>query len=294
MTNNTPKTICLVTCRKLAGLTADDQVLADAFARADWTVDAVSWDDPTADWVAYDAVILRSTWDYHQRVEEFRQWLQACQAAGVPLWNPPDLVQWNIHKGYLEELAQAGLPVVPTVIVRPEAPRRLAEILEERGWSQAVLKPAVSATAYRTVRTSPDTAADDQAQLEAILGETDALIQPFVPEIASAGEISLLFFGGRYSHAVLKRAKPGDFRVQSDFGGSETLLEPSAESLEQAQRIADAIRRPWLYARIDVVDQAGTLVVMEIELIEPQLFFAQDHRSATALINALEERLAEV
>ena len=284
-------TVCLVTCRRLPELGSDDRWLVDAFEQANWAVDVAIWDDPAIGWQAYDAVLIRSTWDYHLRVAEFRDWLDACEAQGVRLWNPPGLVRWNMHKGYLPELVEAGLPVVPTEIVHREEPRSLAEVLAARGWAQAVLKPAISATAYRTIRTSTETAAADQAQLEAILADADALIQPFVPEIASAGEVSFLCFGGCFTHAVLKRAKAGDFRVQSDFGGSETLFEPDRETRVCVERIAAAIPQPWLYARIDAVEHGGDWLLMELELIEPHLFFGQCRAAAARLVDALEVKL---
>ncbi len=282
------RTVCLVTCQKLGGLTVDDQPLVEAFESRGWGVEVAPWDEPDRDWASFSAVIIRSTWDYHLRAEAFHRWLDACEATGVRLWNPPGLIRWNVHKDYLIELTEAGLPVVPTEILRSGESRDLAELLRARGWAEAVIKPAISATAYRTFRASLATAADHQSELDESVADADTLVQPFVREIASAGEISFLYFGGHYSHAVLKQAKAGDFRVQSDFGGTETRFEPESKHLMQTDRIAAEIPQPWLYARIDVVDQGGVLVVMEVELIEPQLFFGRDRDSPSRFVKAVE------
>jgi len=288
------RTVCLVTCQKLDGLTVDDRPLAEAFESREWSVEVAPWDKPDHDWASYSAVIIRSTWDYHLRAAEFHRWLDRSETQGVRLWNPPGLIRWNVHKDYLRELAETGLPVVSTEILRRGESRDLAELLRARGWAEAVIKPAISATAYRTFRASLETAADHQSELDESVAEADTLIQPFVPEITSAGEISLLYFGGRFSHAVLKQAKVGDFRVQSDFGGTETRFEPNSRHLMQADRIAAEIPQPWLYARIDVVDQGGLLVVMEVELIEPQLFFGGDRGAASRFVAAVEAVYARV
>lgn len=284
--------LCLVTCAKVPGLTGDDQLLQRALADDGWSVAIATWDDPEVDWAGFAAVILRSTWDYHLRPAEFRAWLARCQATGVRLFNPAALVEWNLHKGYLGELARSGLRVVPTAEIRRGEAGDLPRLLSERGWSEAVVKPAISATAYRTFRTSADTAASDGERLRGYLADADFLVQPFVPEIASHGEISFVFFAGELSHATLKQARPGDFRVQQDFGGSMVLCSPSEDLQAQARRIAAAIREPWLYARIDGVDCGGDFVVMEVELVEPQLFFGLAPGAANAMATAL-RRLVE-
>lgn len=287
----TDGSICLVTCRRVPQLAEDDRPLHQALQKAGWPVDIAVWDDPDVPWSTYRAVILRSTWDYHLRPAEFRSWLHACEEAGIRLWNPPGLMQWNLHKAYLQELANNGLPTVPTEFLRCGQSCDLERLLDARGWSDAVVKPAISATAHQTFRTSSATAKIDNPRLESYLASADFIVQPFVPEIESAGEISFLFFGGRYSHAVLKKARQGDFRVQSDFGGSATLITPDARLLAQAHRIAEAIPEPWLYARIDVVNCGGQLVVMEVELIEPQLFLLLFEEAASNLVAALERCL---
>lgn len=259
---------------------------------AGWSVDIIAWDATNVDWGSYRAVILRATWDYHRRPEEFRQWLADCRAASVALYNPPDLALWNIHKGYLLELADRGIPVVPTELLRRGEPLDLAALLEARDWDQIVIKPAIAATAHQTFRASRADVAQAGARLRDYLHQADYLVQPFVPEIVADGELSFQLFAGDFSHAVLKQAKPGDFRVQGDFGGTTALHEPSVRQLAGVKRVADAIPQPWLYARIDGVDIGGEFAVMEVELIEPELFLHMQSGSAEKMVAALKKLLA--
>lgn len=248
--------IALVTWRGLPELAADDRLLRDALVRRGHGVRAVVWDDPSVEWRAFDAIVVRSTWDYHKRADEFRAWLDRMD--GLPLWNPPAVLRWNTHKSYLLDLQARGIEIVPTLFV-------------PRG-SSYIVKPAVSATAFRTERHETD---------------VDLLVQPFVPEIVEQGELSFVFFVGRFSHAVRKRAAGGEFRVQSEFGGSAERFEPSQPLIEQAAQIASALGDAWLYARIDCVERDGRLILMELEATEPSLFLdaASAERFADAIVS---------
>lgn len=284
-------TICLATCNKVPDLTEDDRLFREVLAAKGWTVESARWDDPEIRWQHYAAVILRSTWDYHLRIEEFRAWLECCQAAGARLLNPPELVRWNLHKGYLFDLEKEGVRIVPTHLIERGTGCKLGALMAERGWREAVIKPAISATAHRTFRVLRQDAGGAEDRIRAYAADCDLLIQPFLPEIVSQGELSFLFFGNELSHTVLKRARAGDYRVQNDFGGTAERFEPSPELAEQASAIARALpaSEPWLYARIDAVELEGTLALMEAELIEPQLFFTVQHpQAAEAMASALE------
>lgn len=239
----------LVTWSGLPELAEDDRLLlAHLDARA------VVWDDPAVDWRAFDAVVIRSTWDYHKRIGEFRAWIDRLDASGARLWNPPALLRWNTHKRYLIDLAARGVNVVPTLLT-----------------SRVVVKPAVSATAYRTHVLDPF--------------EQEMLVQPFIDEVITGGEWSLIFFAGAFSHAVIKRARAGDFRVQSEFGGTSEVATPDASLIEDARNILRTIEEPWLYARVDAVVRDGRLLLMELEMTEPSLFL--DEHSAKRFADAI-------
>lgn len=268
--------IAFVTHAGRPDLAEDDRLAAAELARQGAAVEAAAWDDPRVDWSGFDRIVLRSCWDYHRRLPEFLGWLGGLERAGAPVWNPPAVVRGNADKGYLVNLAAAGVPVVPTVRVERGAEADLASLLDERGWTDAVVKPAVSASAFLTRRVRREEAAAAQADFDHLLTLSAALVQPFLPEIQSGGEWSLLFFTGEYSHALLKRPRAGDFRVQSELGGSALAQEPPPELVARARAVLDHIPGPWLYARVDGIEAGGTFLLMELELIEPSLFLDRD------------------
>ncbi len=263
----------LVTCARLPQLTDDDRLFAAALRENGAEPRAVVWDDPAVDWTSFDAIVLRSTWDYHLRIGEFLAWLDALEACGAKVWNPVPLLRWNTDKSYLRDL---DVPRVPTAFVPRGGDVRRA--MREHGWRRAVVKPSVSATAYETFIVEDGQSCPSPVR--------EVLVQPFLHEIVRDGEWSLLFFGGEYSHAVLKRARPGDFRVQNDFGGTFEVREPGAAVVDGAARVLAAVP-PALYARVDGVVIDGVFTLMELELIEPVLFFGQHPQAAARLTRQL-------
>ena len=177
--------------------------------------------------------------------------------------------------------------MLPTAWLSRATPADLHALLEVRGWREAVVKPAVSASAHGTWRTSLDRAREDQPRLDELLSHAEVLVQPLAPEVARDGEWSFVFFGGEYSHAVLKRPAAGDFRVQKELGGSEAALEPPPAMLAQARAVTAHIPGSWLYARVDGIDRGGVLTLFELELIEPVLFLGMDAGAPRRLANAI-------
>lgn len=279
--------MALVTCAHIPDLTPDDRLLAAALRERGAEPAPVVWDAAGTDWDAFDHVVLRSVWDYHLRLPEFAAWLDAHAAAGRPLINPAGLVRWNLHKSYLDDLAAAGSPVIETARIVQGTPAGLARLLDERGWAQAVVKPAVSASAHRTFRVETDTAADLEAELAAILEAGDALVQPLAPEILATGEWSLVFLGGAFSHAVLKRGAPGEFRVQEEYGGQAETREPGPDLRAQAAHVLGQAPERTAYARVDGIERDGRFVLMELELIEPVLYLGRDPAAPGRLANAI-------
>lgn len=273
----------LATCRTKPTLTPGDSLLASALDGLGATVVAAPWDtvDPARD---AGVVCLRSTWDYHLRWDEFKDWVGRFEPGR--LWNPPATVLWNADKLYLRDLASAGIALPRTKWFEPGERPAVVALLEEWGATRAVLKPRVSATAFGTHAISRDrgVAEGDWAALE----RSGCLLQQFVPEIQSRGEISLVFLDGDFSHAVLKRPNDGDFRVQTDFGGSLETTTAADRSIGFAEAVLAAAARPWLYARVDLVETAGGPLLMELELIEPDLFLTPEgaSRLARALIGS--------
>jgi glutathione synthase/RimK-type ligase-like ATP-grasp enzyme len=281
--------IGLVTFEDLPDLTPDDRLASAALTARGHDVQPLVWSEPSITWASFDALVLRSCWDYHRRPDAFRAWLAAREREGALLHNSVALARWNVDKRYLRDLEGRGVLTARTVWLEPGDPPSLAELRRSTGWTDLVVKPAVSATAWRLHRLRPDHQTWPPELATAMA--TDAfLVQPFLTEIGD-GEWSLVFFDGGFSHAVLKRPRPGDFRVQGEYGGRATAEVASPALIEQARRILDLLPERPLYARVDGVQTASGFLLLELELLEPALFFAADSAAADRFADALEARL---
>jgi hypothetical protein len=280
-------TIALVTYRDLPQLTPEDQLVCSFLRTLGVQAHAVIWDDPDVAWDSYQAVVVRSCWDYHVHPSRFITWLTHLEHLEVPLWNPAPILRWNMHKTYLRDLQTQAVAVPPTCWLERGCNAELATILADQGWKEAVIKPAISATAYNTWRTTREQGSQDQSRFAASLQHADILVQQFMDPIVTDGEWSFAFFQKQYSHAVLKKAKSGDFRVQDDFGGTIEVLSPGMALIEQAQQIINCINDPLLFARVDGIERDGQLVLMELELIEPFLFLQSDPHAVERFAHAI-------
>lgn len=266
--------LAILTYNKLPHGSSDDWLAFNLLRQQGFSVEAAIWDDSAINWLKFEAIIVRSCWDYYRRPQLFYRWLEKMQTLGVRFYNPLDVIRWNMDKTYLRDLKEQGVAVPPTVWLEQGSQANLHDLLHKQGWAKAVVKPTVSGTSYRTWLTSPAEAANQQAAFEQLLVERAVMVQQFLPQIITAGEWSLMFFNRQFSHAVVKRAKSGDFRVQNDFGGTVTAETPSPDLLAQANQILARIEAPLLYARIDGVVIDGHFVLMELELFEPHLFLS--------------------
>ena len=232
-----------------------------------------SWNDPEVDWARFDAILIRTTWDYFRHYEQFLQWLQRIEQLGVLTINPVPLLRWNSDKRYLLELPAHAVEIIPTRVVHG---RDLQAALGTMAGEHVVIKPTVSGTAWHTVRGVVATP-ELNAAVSNLPPQMDYLIQPFMREIERDGEISMLFFGDEFSHAVRKRPATNDYRVQSEFGGSVEVIHPDANLLASAHRALRSVSKVGYpggsYARIDGVLSNGRFLIMEVEMIEPALYF---------------------
>jgi glutathione synthase/RimK-type ligase-like ATP-grasp enzyme len=281
--------IALATCTDLPSLVADDASFVAALRDRGVSVEPVVWSDRTVDWNRYD-VVVRSIWDYYERPGEFAAWVDDVEAASCDVWNRPATLRWNSHKFYLRELADRGVRTLPTAYVERGRDLSLAAAFEERGWGELVVKPAVSAGASRTRHIARSEADAEQSWVDDLVAANDVLVQAFADDIA-AGEWSLVFFGDEYSHAVVKRPQPGDFRVQEDQGGSVDAGTPGDPVRRQAARVVEAVTdvlgHSPLYARVDGVERRGAFHLLEVELVEPEPFFRVDPASGRRLADRL-------
>ena len=277
------KSICLLICENLIDhpdgfLAADDDHLVRELQSKGYQVEFVAWNRYTPSERKDDLVLVRMTWDYVQRCDEFLAKMKEISDSGVPLYNPYPILKWNSHKSYLSELARQGVSTIDTQMLLPGDSAQAIEF-EIRKWKtdEWIFKPAVSATSAGLTRVKAYQLS--AAILQAQASGQDYLIQPFMPEVLS-GEISLHFFGKRYSHAVIKRPAEGDFRVQDAFGGKWTAYQPTSQEVEFCGSILKLIPDPLLIARVDFLPTVQGPKLMELELIEPLLFFGAAPRTA--------------
>jgi glutathione synthase/RimK-type ligase-like ATP-grasp enzyme len=283
--------LALITWSGLPQGAASERLMLPYLAAAGVETEIVDWRLPGFDFSQFDLVVLRSCWDYHLHGAEFTEWLRSA-ADQVRVLNDLDTVLWNQNKFYLRELEQQGIEIAPTIFAMGGEAVGASERLQIKSWPEVVVKPAVSASAHKTWLMD-GTALPPDAELAQQMGGGAFLIQKFIPEIQTQGEISFVYIDGVFSHAVLKRPAAGDFRVQQEHGGSADPFHPSAALLDQANQIASAVTqvRDSLYCRIDAVVREDKLVLMELELIEPELFLelAEDggERFAEAIVTRM-------
>jgi glutathione synthase/RimK-type ligase-like ATP-grasp enzyme len=271
------------------GIHPDDNHLTASLRRLGIEPTACIWNDPRVDWAAFDAVLIRSTWDYFKHYPAFRQWLDQLP---IPTINNKDLLRWNSDKSYLLDLAEQGVDIIPTLITPA---KKLQQTLATMPAREVVIKPTISGTAWHTARGVVGETEFNRVIAQLPL-EFDYLVQPYVPEVVSDGEWSLLFFDGEYSHAVIKQPAMGDYRVQSDFGGTANPIEPDASLIASAKRAlvaAAAIGHADIaYARVDGVISRGSFLLMELEMIEPFLHLKACPEAAERFASNLWKRLA--
>ncbi|MBB5772227.1 glutathione synthase/RimK-type ligase-like ATP-grasp enzyme [Brevundimonas vesicularis] len=252
------------------------------------TVTATPWTNHVEDasgLAAYDLILPVIAWGYHR---DHGRWLKACATwseAGLAVANPAEVLRWNSDKAYLARLADKGVPIPQTRWTDRVAQDQVDAAFAETGAPVLIVKPTVSAGAFRTLRLTPGEVLDDAP-------EGAAMIQPYLKSIETEGETSLLFFGGRFSHAVNKRPVAGDFRIQVQFGGLYRAVTPDAAAMALAEQVLAAIGEPLLYARIDMArDDAGQWVLMEAELIEPDFYLDHDPANGAGFAEAVKARL---
>ncbi|HET8566718.1 MAG TPA: hypothetical protein VFL77_09635 [Solirubrobacterales bacterium] len=276
--------IAIATCAAYPDLKGDDELLRAALEELGCEARSVAWDEPGAGWDGFDLCLVRSTWDYHDKHDEFLAWAARVEAAGR-LRNPADLIAWNSDKSYLRELEQGGVTIVPTAWVAPGAGTELDALLADRGWEEAVVKPTVDLGARNLHRVR---GGEGSAALTDALARGGTMVQPFLPSLESEGELSLVYIAGTFSHAVRKRPAPGDFRVQSIWGGTVEPAVPRPTEIELAERALAHLDEPPLYARADLVTGPdGDPCLIELELIEPNLYLHTHPIASRVLADAV-------
>jgi glutathione synthase/RimK-type ligase-like ATP-grasp enzyme len=269
----------------------EDRLVQEALEKKGLRVGRFSWSNPNVDWSRCAIALFRTTWDYFHRFQEFSRWLDQVKDQ-TRLFNPTELLMWNLDKHYLQDLERKGVHTVPTHFIETGSQQSLTAIHAELGWTHTVVKPAVSGAARHTYRLAPENLGQHEPIFRELIAKEALLLQPFQNYIVEQGELSLMIFGGQYTHAVRKVAKPGDFRVQDDFGGTVHLYHPTAEERAFAEAAVAACDPSPIYARVDIIrDNEGHLAIVELELIEPELWFRLHPPAADLLAEKVQAEL---
>lgn len=278
--------IALATAAHLPQLSEDDNILYVEMLRRGFDVEPVVWDSG-ANWAVYSTVVVRSIWDYHRKHPQFIAWLDGLDRTGARIINSTALARWNSDKHYMLDLEKRGVRITPTRIFDRGSHATLAEVIEETGWESVVVKPAIASTGFETWQFEVPVTPENESQFARQVSGMDVLVQQFVPGIRN-GERSFVFIDGEFTHCVLKKSAGEDFRIHIEWGGTVQCIDPSAEQVAWAASVLKAVEHPWLYGRVDaVLDDVGEPVLMELEMLEPELFFAYDSDALDRIIEAI-------
>ncbi|MCD2259471.1 ATP-grasp domain-containing protein [Psychroserpens luteolus] len=252
----------------------------------------LAWDDMFFDWSTTKSVLFRTTWDYFDRFDEFSKWLEIVSQQ-TTLLNSEAIIRWNIDKHYLLDLQSNGVHIAESHFIEKGAQVTLMQLHDILNWKETVLKPCVSGAARHTYKLNLDNLNEHEAIFQELIANEAMMLQPFQYNIVSKGEISMMVFNGMFTHAILKKAKAGDFRVQDDFGGSIENYKPTDEEIAFAEASVKACAELPIYARVDIFeDNEGNIALSELELIEPELWFRHYKPAALMLAKGIKERLS--
>jgi glutathione synthase/RimK-type ligase-like ATP-grasp enzyme len=286
--------IAFITSSSTSDFAPDDRFAVEVAKAKGHTVESFVWDESNPkDLTQYDGAVIRSVWDYYQKFEKFQNWLGEVDKNSTRIWNSTPLLRWNASKEYLFELEKAGIPIVPSWIVNEENLDKVLAALDEKFYSKSVvIKPTISAASDMTFLVPRADTNQIREKLKQIQTRSPALLQPYCKSIETIGEYSLIYFNSRlgreFSHAVLKSPEKGDFRVQIMYGGTITPVRPSEALIQRGALVLDALKDPWLYARVDLVLVDDEFCVGEVETIEPHLYFQYDEQAPSRFLKHLE------
>jgi glutathione synthase/RimK-type ligase-like ATP-grasp enzyme len=275
-----------VTCQQLPEEDVDEDLLMGALSAAGLDPVLAAWDDETVDWSTFRVAVLRSPWNYIDRLDDFLEWAVHVGTVST-LFNPVEVVHWNTHKGYLRELAKQGVPVVPTAWLGVGEELDLADLMADRGWTDVVAKPVVGAGSFLTDRITDPQSPGAQDFWRRLCDGREVMVQPYMSSVEGYGERSLIWIDGKFTHAIRKSPRLGD----ADEQVSDAI--PIAEVERRlAQSVIDDIPHPLLYARIDLIrDEDDQPLVAELELVEPSLFLKQSPEALDRLVAGIAARV---
>lgn len=251
----------------------EDGLLIEALNNLGLKTIKKDWNDSKFNWNSTKTAVFRSTWDYFDKFSIFQNWLSQVQNK-CALINSYEQIKWNLDKHYLQDLKNWGLPIPKSVFINKMSGTKLKDIATNMEWNHIVVKPTISGAAKNTFQLKDQEIENFQTKWIHLTNKEDFIVQEFQKNIIKSGEVAVMLFGGKYSHAVLKKAKKGDFRVQDDFGGTVETITPSKEIIDLAEKAIKKLKPTPLYCRVDVIiNNQNKAVIIELELIEPELWF---------------------
>ena len=293
--------ITLLTCRAyykpdivtpyIQNILLEQELLKSAFEAQGLKVDITYWDNPTYEWQETKSVLFRTIWDYFERFDEFWEWLEQVKTK-TRLINSYELIKWNIDKHYLKDLSSWGIETVPTYFADKGCNMKLHEIAKRNQWKDLVIKPAISASAFKTYKILANEIQANEKLFNSLVQERNMLVQPYFETITQLGEASLMVLDGKFTHAILKKAQPGDFRVQDDFGGTVHNYIPTKAEINFAEEVFKTCKTKPVYGRVDIVwDNDKNFYLSELEIIEPELWIRNYPKCAERIAEAVDKIL---
>jgi len=283
------KHVALLSMDNLDEFECYDSLLEYPMKELGWKTCEISWRDKQVDWNDFDAVIIRSPWDYQDHCDAFLLTLEKIEKSKAILANCLDLVKWNINKNYLRQLENDDVAIIPTLWHNHYSESILSDAFDFFEVEQLIIKPCISANADDTYRLNRKASNIDHSAMEKLFDDRDFMLQPFMTSIIEEGEYSLFFFNNKYSHSIIKKPQKGDFRVQEEHGGQLALIQPAEKLMTAAKQALAHLPHKTLYARLDFVRAADDFLLMEAELIEPSLYFNMDADSPARFAQAFVE-----
>ena len=293
--------ITLLTCRAyykpdnvtpyIQNILLEQELLKSAFEAQGLKVDITYWDNPSYEWHQTKSVLFRTVWDYFERFDEFWEWLEQVKTK-TRLINSYELIKWNIDKHYLKDMSSWGIETVPTYFADKGCNMKLHEIAKRNQWKDLVIKPAISASAFKTYKILANEIQVNEKLFNSLVQERNMLVQPYFETITQLGEASLMVFDGKFTHAILKKAQPGDFRVQDDFGGTVHNYIPTKAEINFAEKVFETCKTKPVYGRVDIVwDNDKNFYLSELEIIEPELWIRNYPKCAERIAEAVDKIL---
>ncbi len=275
------KKCAFLTMKEMSNFECYDNLLIKPLEKMGWVCDQVPWDtDKLIDWDQYKSVIIRSTWNYQENFLKFIEVLKEINSSSASLQNPIDIVEWNLNKQYLKDLKHKNIKIVPSQWFNSFVPKNIIQSFSYYNSNKIIIKPCISANADHTYILEEKTALITLNNLKKEYRDKEFIIQPFIQDIKNEGEYSLIYFGNTLSHVLLKTPKVGDFRVQEEHGGTlKSIKNPEQVLIRFGNNVINKLPRACLYSRVDIVRNKNEFLLMEVELIEPSLYFNMDSKS---------------